>query len=189
MSQPDETRDYFQALYKVAEATVSSLELEEVLANVARSVTEVLHVKACALRLRAKDNTTLGMRKAYGLSERYLAKGPVGLGKSPIDREVSEGHAVIIAHVGDDPRFQYPKEAHEEGIVAVLAVPIRAHGDVIGSLRAYTGEPHEFPDREVEFVQAVASLAGLAIVNARLYDELRRDVHDTLAILWGERDQ
>src|SRR5689334_12385471 len=74
MSQAEDTRDYFHALYTVAHATASSLELEEVLNNIARSVGEALHVKACALRLLGSDRETLGMRVAYGLSERYLAK-------------------------------------------------------------------------------------------------------------------
>jgi len=39
MGQAEESRDYFMALYTVAQATVSSLELEEILTQVARSVT------------------------------------------------------------------------------------------------------------------------------------------------------
>jgi GAF domain-containing protein len=54
-------------------------------------------------------------------------------------------------------------------------------------MRAYTGEPHDFTEEEVEFVQAIADLAALAIVNARLYEEVRRDYKDTMTLLWGGR--
>jgi GAF domain-containing protein len=187
MSASGETRDYFRALYTVARAAVSSIELEEVLGNIARSVAEALHIKACALRLLSSDRETLGMRKAYGLSDRYLAKGRVDVGHSALDRETLQGHPVIIPRVSDDPRFQYPHEAQKEGIVSVLSVPLLAKGEPIGILRAYTGAPHDFTEQEVEFVQAVADLAALSIVNARLYEEARREFTDTMSILWGGR--
>jgi GAF domain-containing protein len=190
MSQPDEARDYFRALFTVAQAAVSSLELEEVLSNIARGITEALHIKGAGLRLLSSDRQTLGMRKSYGLSDRYVAKGPVAVAQSPIDQETLRGRVVIIPRVGDDPRFQYPRAAEQEGIVSVLAVPLQAKGEAIGVLRAYTGKPHEFTQQEIEFVQAVADLAALAIVNARLYEASRREFEDMTQLLWGtHRDQ
>jgi len=171
MDQPDDSRDYFRALYTVAQAAVSSIELEEVLTNIARSVAEALHVKACALRLLGGDHDTLGMRVAFGLSERYLAKGPVDVGHSD---------------VRTDPRFQYRDEARQEGLVSVLCVPLSARGQPIGVLRAYTGESHQFSERDVEFVQALADLAALAIVNARLYEASRQEFQTTMDLLWGQ---
>jgi GAF domain-containing protein len=187
MSRSNETRDYFRALYTVAHAAVSSIEQEQVLANIARSVTEALHVKACVIRLLGSDRETLGMRTAYGLSERYLAKGSVGVARSLLDRETLQGHPVIVPRVADDPRFQYPQAAAKEGLVSALCVPLQARGEAIGVMRAYTGEPHDFTEEEVEFVQAIADLAALAIVNARLYEEARRDYKDTMTLLWGGR--
>ena len=188
MSKSGESRDYFMALYTVAQATVSSLDLEEVLANVARSVTEVLEVKACSIRLLSRDRQTLGMRVAYGLSDRYLSKGPVERRQSPLDQDALQGKVVTIPRVADDPRFQYPRAAEEEGIVSIVVVPLTAKGEVIGVMRAYTGQPHDFTEREIEFAQAVADLAALSIMNARLYEESQRAFTDMTALLWGERD-
>ncbi len=186
MDLPDDSRDYFRALYTVAQAAVSSIELEEVLTNIARSVAEALHVKACALRLLGGDHDTLGMRVAFGLSERYLAKGPVDVGHSPLDREALSGHPVVVDDVRTDPRFQYRDEARQEGLVSVLCVPLSARGQPIGVLRAYTGESHQFSERDVEFVQALADLAALAIVNARLYEASRQEFQTTMDLLWGQ---
>ena len=80
-------------------------------------------IKACALRLLNEDGETLTLRAAYGLSERYLRKGPVMRAQSPLDRAALQGQVVIVPNVATNPLFQYPQAAQEEGIASVLCVP------------------------------------------------------------------
>jgi len=47
-------------------------------------------------------------------------------------------------------------------------VPVAIHGQVIGSLRVYTAESWEFTIDDVNLVQAVAQIAGMALDMARL---------------------
>ena len=187
MTAQQDTYRYFRALFDAAQAVTSSLEVEEVLARLAQSTVRVLGIKACALRLLTDDGETLALRAAYGLSDRYLHKGPVVRGQSPLDRAALQGQVVIVPDVTTNPLFQYPDAAKEEGITSVLCVPLRAHGEAIGVMRAYTGEPHDFPEIEQEFVQALADLGALALVNARRFETVQRDYHDTIDVLWGRR--
>jgi GAF domain-containing protein len=48
-------------------------------------------------------------------------------------------------------------------------VPIIAHEKVIGSIRVYTSEHWDFSLDDVNFVQALAQIAGMAIDVSRLY--------------------
>ena len=75
---------------------------------------------------------------------------------------------MAIYDVGDDPRIQYPEAAIKEGIASILSVPINVHDRVIGALRVYTAEPWEFTLVDVNFVQAVAQITGMAIDLCRL---------------------
>jgi GAF domain-containing protein len=75
---------------------------------------------------------------------------------------------VAIYDVSDDPRIQYPEEAVKEGIASILSVPISVHDRIIGALRVYTTEPWEFTLEDVNFVQAVAQITGMAIDLCRL---------------------
>jgi GAF domain-containing protein len=52
-------------------------------------------------------------------------------------------------------------------------------------MRAYTAEVHDFTEIEQEFVQALADLGALAVVNAQRFENMRRDYHDTIDALWG----
>lgn len=181
----DDDRSYWRTLYAVTHEIASSLDLEEVLQRLVRGVAEAMGVKAAALRLLAENGEILTQRTSYGLSERYLAKGPVDRGHSPLDREALQGRWVWVEDVRTDPRFQYPTQAAEEGLVSVLCVPLTLQGQPIGVLRAYTGERREFDAEEVEFISALADLGAIAIENARLHQELRRDLDQTVGALWG----
>lgn len=176
---------YFRALFDAAQAVTSSLEVEDILEQLVKSTVRVLRIKACALRLLNENGETLTLRAAYGLSDHYLRKGPVVRTQSPLDHAALQGQVVIVPNVSTDPLFQYPQEARAEGIASVLCVPLRAHGESIGVMRAYTAEPHDFPELEQELVQALADLGALALVNARMFDTVRRDYHDALDTLWG----
>ena len=96
-----------------------------------------------------------------------MNKGPVSALRS-ITQSLEEG-PVAIYDVTDDPRIQYPEEARKEGIASILSVPIVARGDVIGALRVYTAEHWEFTLRDVNLVQAIAQLSGMALEICRLH--------------------
>jgi GAF domain-containing protein len=76
---------------------------------------------------------------------------------------------VAIYDVADDPRIQYPEAAQKDGITSILAVPMYSRGNIIGSMRVYTAEPWEFTLEDVNFVQALAQIAGILIDTCRLY--------------------
>ena len=178
-------KDYYTALYQAALTISSSLELEEVLQSVVKSITEAMQVKACGLRLLDSRTGQLQMSAVYGLSSGYLAKGPVNVEHSPIDSEALSGKPVIIHDVCDDTRFQYVEAARREGIVSVLCVPLEVRGEAIGVLRVYTSETCDFHEDDIQFLSVLASLAALAIENANLYESLKHSYDGVMDVLWG----
>lgn len=178
-------KDYYTALYQAALTISSSLELSEVLQSVVTSITEAMQVKACVLRLLDSRTGQLQLSAVHGLSSGYLAKGPVDVEHSPIDSEALSGKAVIIPDVSADTRFQYVEAAKREGIVSVLCVPLEVHGEAIGVLRVYTGEPCTFHEDDIQFLSVLASLAALAIENANLYQSLKSSYDGVMDVLWG----
>ena len=178
-------KDYYTALYSVALAFSSSLELKEVLQNVVTNVTETMEVKACSLRLYDSRTGQLRLSAAHGLSESYLSKGPVDIQHSLIDSEAMDGETVIIHDVSTDKRFQYAEAARREGIVSILCVPLEVHGQSIGVMRVYTDEPCTFHEDDIQFLTVLARLAALAIENANLYESLKSSYDGVMEVLWG----
>ncbi len=178
-------RDYYTALYNTALTISSSLELDQVLHSVVVSITEAMQVKACGLRLLNPETGQLQMSAMHGLSSNYIAKGPVEVEHSAIDSATISGTPVYIADARTDPRFQYKDAARKEGLVSILCVPLEVRGEAIGIMRVYTGEPTTFDQNDIQFLSVLASLAALAIENARLYDSLKNSYDGVLSALWG----
>lgn len=170
-------------MYRLTAEFAGQRDLQSVLDLVARTVVEVLHAKACSIRLLTADRTELVVKAVANLSPEYLNKGPILLSASVIDQEVvSSGRSVYIADERMDPRVLYPAEAQREGIVSALCAPLLYKGQCEGVIRVYTAKLHEFDWYERSLLEAIAAQAAAAIVNARLYEEavraadLRRDL-------------
>ena len=131
-------------------------------------------MKGCGVNLLDDTRKRLETRVACGLSDNYLAKGPIDADKSIT--EALEGKTVFIKDVAGDNRVQYPGEAQNEGIVSILSIPIKAKDQVIGVLRVYTGEARDFTSREMDLINKLAEQAGIAVINAKLYQGIKEDL-------------
>jgi GAF domain-containing protein len=67
----------------------------------------------------------------------------------------------------------------------VLCVPLEVRGEVIGIMRVYTKDERKFHENEMQFLSVLASLAALAIENARLYENLKSTYDGVMGALWG----
>jgi signal transduction histidine kinase/CheY-like chemotaxis protein len=92
---------------------------------------------------------------------------------------VAERRPVWTGEILDGDMIQDPavrRLVEHEGYRAVLSVPILTQGAPLGCLATYWWEPHESTPVEVQTLTSLATLAAVAIENARLYDATRRQV-------------
>lgn len=164
----------YETLLKITERLSMSREFDEVTLLAVTGIRDALQTKGCALFLINPKTHELEVAAAVGLSDNYLNKGPISALRSIADA-LKDG-PVAIYDVSDDPRIQYPGEARREGIASILAVPIMARGNPIGAVRIYTAEKWEFNIEDVNLVQAVAQIAGMAIEMSRLYKGLKSSI-------------
>ena len=172
----------YETLLKVTRYIGMSKDPEEIPFLVVESVKEALGAKGSALFLLNYKTEELEIAAAMGLSDEYLNKGPVSALRS-IASSLKDG-PVVIYDVTDDPRLQYPEAAKKEGIASILSVPILTGETPLGALRVYTDEPWEASLDDVNFVQAVAQIGGMALEMGRLY----RGLKSSIEILKANRD-
>ncbi len=164
----------YETFIKVSNAISHSKEPEEVALITVEGIKSALGIKACALFLLNHKTQELELASSFGLSDEYLNKGPISALKS-ISESLKEG-PVAIYNVMDDPRLQYPEEAKKEGISSILSVPILVSDKILGAIRVYTAEPWEFTLNDVNFVNALAQIAGMAISMARYSKGLKSSI-------------
>jgi signal transduction protein with GAF and PtsI domain len=163
--------EFLKAVQQVSKAINSTLDVHKILSLLVKTATTSLDIKAAAVRLLDERRKKMELVASYGLSDRYINKGPVEADKSIA--ETMTGKPVSIYDVRTDPQAQYPQAAAEEGISSILSVPISLKDNIIGVLRIYTRTSRDFTEEEISFVSTLAEQAALAMENARMYQKLK----------------
>jgi GAF domain-containing protein len=165
---------YFRTLYRLTRTITSTMEMKDLLEAVAREIVEAMILKGCCLFWLNALTRELEPMASYGLSDAYLCKGPLSIDRS-IPRALHE-EAVCVADVCTDPAIQYPEAAQKEGIFSMLSVPISVREKVRGVLRLYSSTSGAFDAEKIEFAKVLAEISGIAIINAKLYQERTNDI-------------
>lgn len=181
----EKIRENTQLFHDLASNINATLDVRRIMHILSADVAEALGAKAASVRLLDKNKETLELVASYGLSEKYLNKGPISAEKSIA--EALKGKPVLVKNAATDKGVQYRKEKEEEGIVSILCVPIKSKEEVIGVLRLYCGAEREFTEDEIMLVSALAMQGGLAIQNASIYLMLQQDVKDLKEDIWSHR--
>jgi len=142
-------REYLNVFQAVTSAVSSTLDVNEVINMIVRKIPEVMNLKAATIRLLDDTGKKLRLVASFGLSEKYINRGPVDTEENII--EALNEKPVAIYDASTDTRLRYRKEAEEEGIKSMLTLPIVARGKVIGVLRLLTGWPRNFTNEEISF--------------------------------------
>jgi signal transduction protein with GAF and PtsI domain len=165
---------YLRIFQQISKTISTTLSVDQRMKALTEGIVKALEVKGCTVRLLDVSRNELELVASYGLSDDYFKKGPVDAGKSV--SEALAGRTVIIKNVEADPRIQYPEVMREEGIVTIVTVPIIVKRKVIGVLKLHSAEEREFTADEIDFATSLAEQGGLAIENARLFENAMQEV-------------
>jgi len=177
-------REERRGLAEVAQAISASLDLDRVLQTIVRCAAETLNFKGASVRLLDEEGKRLEINATHGLSGAYIAKGPVEVEKSPLDREILSGKAVRVREEEMESKLQYPEETKREGIRSMFGLPLQIKGKAVGVLRVYASVPYRFTLDDEEFLTALANQGAIAIENARLFQQLRKTYEDLTQDVW-----
>ena len=170
---PAKSLEFFRTLHEVTRGILSTTDSKRVMQLIVDKLLDIMKIKGSALRLRNETTHELELIASAGLSEKFLGKG-----QPHTDQSISEtlaGRPVLISDTSNDPRLEYPAETVAEGITSLLSLPIVVRQRVIGVLRLYGAEKRQYHQEELTFLTALAGIAGVAIMNARGYEQTRND--------------
>lgn len=171
----DREKTYLGILFEVIKAITSNLVIGELFGLITEKIPEVVGVDAATIRLLDPSGKKLVLTAASGLSQAYLERGPIDAEESVL--EALKGTPIAITDPLNDPRIQYPEAARQEGIESILVLPISIRGEITGILRLLSRSPHRFNPQEVAFAASLAEQCGIAIDNARIYEEQNRQLN------------
>ncbi|PWB82255.1 MAG: GAF domain-containing protein, partial [Candidatus Methylomirabilota bacterium] len=112
-------------------------------------------------RQRGCDGELFGERPEFALGEGI--PGVVAQTAEP----------VVVPDLAADPRF-LRRRVVAAGFTALAAVPLRAKGEVIGTLDVATRHARPVTEDDLRLLTAIGAAVGMAAANARLYERLAR---------------
>ncbi|KOY59118.1 GAF domain-containing protein [Streptomyces sp. XY332] len=154
----------------------SELELQSTLQHIVDSATGLCTARYGALgvvdpeRLRLTELYTAGLSEAERAAIPRLPDGRSGL----IGALITDPRPLMLEDLTKDPRSAGLPPGHPP-MRTFLGVPIRVHNEVFGNLyltEKSGGGP--FTEEDLALVRVLASQAGIAIGNARLFETARR---------------
>jgi signal transduction protein with GAF and PtsI domain len=161
----------------VTRAIAQSDNLEIMTSHLTQLLVSSLENKGCSIFALNPESGELELLASFGLSIGYLNKGPLFSSKSI--GAIKKGQPVIIPDVSNTDRLQYPQEAKEEGIGAIVSVPIKFYDKNIGELRLYHHEQWNISEPDIDSLLVLAENIGLAMMYTRLLNAVK-EVKDTV---------
>jgi signal transduction protein with GAF and PtsI domain len=149
-------------LFKVVTRAVAhSQSLEAMTAYLSQLLVAALGIKGCSIFVMNPENGELEIIGTFGLSVRFVNKGPVLL-KNSIARTLN-GMPVVVSDVTKGKMLQYPEQTRAEGIRSIVSLPVKLHDKVIGGLRLYHHDVWKISERDLDSLIVLAEMIGLAM--------------------------
>jgi diguanylate cyclase (GGDEF)-like protein len=160
-------------ILSVAQVVVSSLELDEVLDNILSSAMAVMEMPAGSIALYDRVSNMLSIQVAHGLSESFISRDRWQVSQGGLTATILDGGELFVVEDTREADFFNNPLAVAEGIISLIAVPLKIQNKVIGILYVDDFKSRNFDDFNLRLLGILASFAAMSIDNARLHERTK----------------
>ncbi|MHB2019314.1 MAG: HD-GYP domain-containing protein [Candidatus Xenobia bacterium] len=180
--------DRLTALVDIGREFCSSLSITQVLNTVIDRVIAIMHAERGIL-VMADENGELVVKVARNINRGTIEKDDFKISRGLVEQVAQERKPLLSNDATQDPRFDRYGSVMLHSIRSIMAVPMELKDRLVGVLyidnRIQSGL---FEDKDLRFLNALASLAAVAIENAHHY-ERTKDIVVALANAIEAKDQ
>jgi len=170
------TSQRLEALYEIVRELNGQALPERVVDTLLDHALRVLHADRGVVAL-VSETGDIHVVASRGLEPETEADA-LALSRTVLER-AQGGESILAADPAADPRFSASKSVRMFGIRAVLCVPLRSRGELVGAVYADTSDPgRRFDMEDLQFLEALSDHAALALTNARKFQSLLRENQD-----------
>ncbi|MFG3496522.1 GAF domain-containing protein [Streptomyces sp. NPDC047928] len=169
------TRDRVHSLLEAVVSVGRELDLTQVLRRIVEAAALLVDAQYAALGVIGPDGRTLSRFLTHGLTDDQIARiGPFPAGHGLLGEIIRHPEPLRIKEIGAHPS-SYGFPAHHPPMHTFLGVPIRVRDEVFGNLYLTDKRGgHEFDAEDESVISTLSVAAGVAIDNARLYENSKR---------------
>ena len=173
---PDEELRKFQTLYDLAVAMTGDKTLDENLELVVKKTSELFYADGSYIFLRDEQRSEVYMHSYAGIETSGMQNLRLPFGKGIGGEVALTRKGMIVEEYSSDKRIDRTPEkfAAEEGIVALLAVPLQMGLKNLGVLFVFNRERTEFTQANLETVALIGNLAAVEIARKQTVEALHK---------------
>jgi len=168
------SEEALKILNTVSQTVNETLELEQILNGSLDKVIELLKVDGGFIRLVDENKQKLVLTANKGFNTEQLCK-------LPISRKYGDGAnwkallADQVEYIIFNPNDPYQQKTNSFGLQigahSAILFPIKSKDKMLGTMSIYSFTPRHFTKHEVDLTINIGNQIGVAIENARLYQE------------------
>ncbi len=170
------------ALFDTAGDLAGLRDTDAVLRSIVHRARMLLRVDVSYLTLNDEHAGKTYMRVTDGSASALFQQVTLGMGEGLGGLVAQTSRPYATRDYFADERFRHTtpidSSVHDEGLRAILGVPLSLGSKVIGVLYAADRTPRDFSPDEVALLSSLADHAAVAIDNAHLLDETRAALTD-----------
>ena len=148
----------------------STLDLDQLLANVAEIVRRVIPYELFAILLYSEKRQDLRIRYAVGHRDEVVKNLSVALGEGITGAAALQREPILVSDVRRDERYLNALDA----VRTELAVPMVARNKLVGVIDVQSTRADAYTEYDRALLRLIASRVGVTIDNARLYRRVER---------------
>lgn len=171
-----------QLLSDVARVFAESLDLEETLKSILKSLDTHVKLRRGTITLLNPETETLDIEVAHGLSEKSKTLGSYKVGEGITGRVVETGEEIVVPDIAKDPRFLHKTRSRQQSSsrrTAFFCVPIKVDGVTVGALSVdrQVQRTDSF-EANVRLLNIIATMVAQAIKLNKLVESERKLLQD-----------
>ncbi|MBI3001824.1 MAG: GAF domain-containing protein [Deltaproteobacteria bacterium] len=174
-------------LYDVTATVNQSLEIEPVLQEVIRKITEIFNFDTMRLYLFDGQMEVLHVRAAHPGDRQDLPRvRAFRRGQGIVGKVAETGEPMIFEDILSDSRYREltsTKNTRATGFRFFAAVPIKSKFKTVGVFICNGQTPRRLTSDEVRLVTSMAEQIGVAVEHARLFQEVARKSQELQALV------
>ena len=158
-----------ELLYRISQTINSSLDLDVVMESLMDEVILATHAERGFLML-FDEQGQLSFRTARGMDQQDIEESEFKISRGIVERAAKEATPLLTSNAQLDQRFDTRASVKLYGLRSVLCVPIIQKEETLGVI--YVDNRFQngiFMQADLDLLTSIASSAGIAIDNARLY--------------------
>ncbi len=170
-------------LYNISQAVNFIDDLKRLISVILDKAIETVNAEKGSLMLYDSSDNTLQVKVVYGLKDKKheddINNGVVECQKLKPESGIAgkvftEKKSIITNLGGNDPRFN--QLSSDTNVSSLICVPLIAKGECIGIINITNKKNGKlFNKKDLEFVEALANQAAIAVDNAQLYELATKD--------------